>query len=177
MNEPRETGRGSAIEWGSGDSNSWNYINRLNETFVRTVRAQGSSQNRERLLMLPGYCASSSYDAIANIKLDDSGCNFDPETLKPLLNQLNAIYQQLLSMGKDVSDIKLGINLVASLVEPLGADVSAIYNLLVTNMPKFFEKADEIIDAINKHKCCECNCNGNNHNEGLIDDITSLMNC
>ena len=69
MNEPRETGRGSAIEWGSGDSNSWNYINRLNEVFVRTVRAQGSSQNQERLLMLPGYAASSSYDAINNIQI------------------------------------------------------------------------------------------------------------
>ncbi|ADU21423.1 cellulase family glycosylhydrolase [Ruminococcus albus] len=75
MNEPRETGRGSAIEWGSGDSNSWNYINRLNETFVRTVRAQGSSQNRERLLMLPGYCASSSYDAINNIAIPNNAGN------------------------------------------------------------------------------------------------------
>lgn len=75
MNEPRETGKGSAVEWGSGDDNSRTYINNLNEIFVNTVRGQGSSQNNERLLMLPGYCASSDINAINAIKIPQNSGN------------------------------------------------------------------------------------------------------
>ncbi|SFC96268.1 glycoside hydrolase family 5 protein [Ruminococcus albus] len=78
MNEPRQLSNPSVQQWGDGSGDggySWNYINRLNETFVRTVRAQGSSQNRERLLMLPGYCASSNYDAINNIAIPSNAGN------------------------------------------------------------------------------------------------------
>lgn len=75
MNEPRETGKGSSVEWGGGDYNSWQYINNLNAKFVSTVRNQGSSQNRERLLMLPGYCASSNYDTINNIAIPANSGN------------------------------------------------------------------------------------------------------
>ncbi len=75
MNEPRETGKGSAVEWGSGDDNSRTYINNLNEIFVNTVRGQGSSQNSERLLMLPGYCASSDINAINAIKIPQNSGN------------------------------------------------------------------------------------------------------
>lgn len=74
MNEPRETGNPNNSEWGGGDTNSWNYINKLNEVFVNTVRNQGSASNAERLLMLPGYCASNSVTTINNIAVpEDSG--------------------------------------------------------------------------------------------------------
>ncbi len=75
MNEPRQTGLGSSVEWGSGDNYSRTYINNLNSVFIDTVRGQGSAANGERLLMLPGYCASSSTDAITNIAIPDGSGN------------------------------------------------------------------------------------------------------
>ncbi len=69
MNEPRQTGLGSSVEWGAGDSNSQAYINNLNAQFINAVRGQGSSANQERLLMLPGYCASSQAAAINAINI------------------------------------------------------------------------------------------------------------
>ena len=75
MNEPRQTGLGGDVEWGAGDNNSRAYINNLNEVFVDTVRGQGSSQNKERLLMLPGYCASSQADAVRGINVPSDGGN------------------------------------------------------------------------------------------------------
>ncbi len=75
MNEPRQTGLGSSVEWGSGDNNSRDYINRLNSVFVQTVRSQGSSANNERLLMLPGYCASSDVNAIRGIQIPANSGN------------------------------------------------------------------------------------------------------
>ncbi len=75
MNEPRQTGLGSSVEWGSGDSNSQAYINNLNAIFVNTIRNQGSTANSERLLMLPGYCASSSAAAINAIAIPSNGGN------------------------------------------------------------------------------------------------------
>lgn len=75
MNEPRQKGLGSSVEWGTGDSYSRAYINNLNEVFVDTIRAQGSSQNSERLLMIPGYCASSQADAIRAIEIPADGGN------------------------------------------------------------------------------------------------------
>ncbi|NLT08311.1 MAG: cellulase family glycosylhydrolase, partial [Ruminococcus sp.] len=70
MNEPRQTGNASVSQWGNGEGDngySWNYINKLNAKFVETVRKQGSSSNKERLLMLPGYCASSDMKAIRSV--------------------------------------------------------------------------------------------------------------
>jgi aryl-phospho-beta-D-glucosidase BglC (GH1 family) len=78
MNEPRQTGNSAVAEWGNGSGDngySWQYINNLNAAFVRTVRAQGSSQNRERLLMLPGYCATSDYQGISNIAIPNNAGN------------------------------------------------------------------------------------------------------
>ncbi|MBQ7002654.1 MAG: cellulase family glycosylhydrolase [Oscillospiraceae bacterium] len=75
MNEPRQKGLGSSVEWGTGDSYSRQYINNLNAVFVNTVRSQGSSQNKERLLMLPGYCASSGADAVRNIAIPEGSGN------------------------------------------------------------------------------------------------------
>ncbi len=75
MNEPRQTGLGSSVEWGAGDDNSRRYINNLNAVFVNTVRGQGSSANNERLLMLPGYCASSDPNAIRGIEIPANSGN------------------------------------------------------------------------------------------------------
>lgn len=72
MNEPRQTANPSVQEWGDGsgdDGYSWSYINNLNKLFVDTVRGNGSAANKERLLMLPGYVASSSETAIRHIEI------------------------------------------------------------------------------------------------------------
>ncbi len=75
MNEPRQTGLGGSVEWGAGDNNSRGYINKLNAEFVKSVRGQGSSANAERLLMLPGYCASSDPSAIRAIEIPANSGN------------------------------------------------------------------------------------------------------
>ena len=75
MNEPRQTGLGSSVEWGTGDNYSRKYINDLNAEFIKTVRGQGSAQNAERMLMLPGYCASSSAEAINAIEIPSGAGN------------------------------------------------------------------------------------------------------
>ena len=75
MNEPRQTGLGGSVEWGAGDDNSRRYINNLNAVFVNTIRNQGSSANAERLLMLPGYCATSDVNAIRAIEIPANGGN------------------------------------------------------------------------------------------------------
>lgn len=75
MNEPRETNNPSNSEWGDGDANSWNYINRLNDVFVDTVRNQGSAYNKERLLMLPGYHAGNSVSTVEAIEVPEGAGN------------------------------------------------------------------------------------------------------
>jgi len=75
MNEPRQTGLGSSIEWGGGDKKSWKYVNSLNQVFVNTVRGQGSAANAERLLMLPGYGASSNIATVKSIEVPKNGGN------------------------------------------------------------------------------------------------------
>ena len=78
MNEPRQTGNSAVSEWGNGSGDggyTWQYINNLNAAFVNTVRSQGSSQNKERLLMLPGYCASNDRTAISNIAIPSNAGN------------------------------------------------------------------------------------------------------
>lgn len=72
MNEPRQTGNPNVNEWGSGDAASREYINKLEKVFVETVRGQGSAANSERLLMLPGYCASSDANAVSAIETPSS---------------------------------------------------------------------------------------------------------
>ena len=78
MNEPRQTGNPAVAEWGNGTGDggyTTQYINNLNAVFVNTVRNQGSAQNQERLLMLPGYCASSDFTAIRNIEIPENAGN------------------------------------------------------------------------------------------------------
>ncbi len=78
MNEPRQTGNPNVSEWGDGTEDGGytsKYINDLNAVFVNTVRGQGSAANQERLLMLPGYCASSSTKSIRNIEIPANAGN------------------------------------------------------------------------------------------------------
>lgn len=85
LNEPRQTGLGSDIEWGSGDDSSRAYINTLNGIFIETVRNQGTDENAERLLMLPGYCADADYEALAAIEVPekDDHIAFSVHAYKP----------------------------------------------------------------------------------------------
>lgn len=78
MNEPRQTKNPSVGEWGDGTGDggyTTSYINKLNAVFVDTVRSNGSAANKERLLMLPGYCASNSATAIRNIEIPNGAGN------------------------------------------------------------------------------------------------------
>jgi len=61
MNEPRE--KGAPDEWDGGDAFTWEYLNKLNEVFVRTVRSHGSAANKERLLMITGQGAIANNEA------------------------------------------------------------------------------------------------------------------
>lgn len=78
MNEPRQTKNPSVSEWGNGSGDNgytWSYINKLNAKFVEAVRGQGSQDNKDRLLMLPGYCASSDPTAIKAIEIPANAGN------------------------------------------------------------------------------------------------------
>ncbi len=78
MNEPRQTGNPNVNQWGNGSGDNgytWNYINKLNAKFIETVRGQGSDANKERLLMCPGYCASSDIDAIRAVQFPANSGN------------------------------------------------------------------------------------------------------
>ena len=74
MNEPRQT-YDSSVEWGNGDSYSWSYINALNKVFIDTVRASDSDNNKNRLLMIPGYHASDNYNAVNAIEIPENSGN------------------------------------------------------------------------------------------------------
>lgn len=78
MNEPRQTGNPNVSEWGNGSGDngySWQYINNLNKVFADTVRGQGSSANKERLLMMPAYVATSDSTAIKNLQIPENAGN------------------------------------------------------------------------------------------------------
>ena len=74
MNEPRQT-YDPSVEWGAGDTYSWQYINDLNAIFVDVVSGQGSAENSERVLMLPGYVASSNPDTVRQIAIPEGSGN------------------------------------------------------------------------------------------------------
>ena len=66
LNEPRR--QNTSIEWTGGDEESRNCVNKLNQDFVNAVRATGGN-NEKRLLMIPGYAASSSDVVLKSIKI------------------------------------------------------------------------------------------------------------
>lgn len=68
MNEPRI--EGSAAEWNGGTADERDAVNKLNAAFTKLIRNSGGN-NKYRFLMLPGYAASSSDNALNGIKLPD----------------------------------------------------------------------------------------------------------
>lgn len=66
MNEPRMVG--TPNEWNGGNQEGHDVVNALGQAFVETVRLTGGN-NLYRQLMVPGYAASSSTNALKAIKL------------------------------------------------------------------------------------------------------------
>ena len=57
MNEPRA--KGTSHEWWGPQQNEVDTINKLDADFVQLIRSSSSENNKNRLLMVPGYCASA----------------------------------------------------------------------------------------------------------------------
>lgn len=65
LNEPRKVG--DPAEWNGGDSEGWNFVNEMNDLFVKTIRATGGN-NALRHLMIPTYAACTMDGAINNFR-------------------------------------------------------------------------------------------------------------
>ncbi|KAG4090189.1 endoglucanase B [Neocallimastix lanati (nom. inval.)] len=65
MNEPRKVG--DPAEWNGGDYEGWNFVNEMNDLFVKTIRSTGGN-NALRHLMIPTYAACINDGAINNFK-------------------------------------------------------------------------------------------------------------
>lgn len=68
MNEPRA--KGTNYEW-TGNKACYEAVNYLDQLFVDTVRQNGKGYNGERMLMVPGYAASSNPSVLKSIKLPE----------------------------------------------------------------------------------------------------------
>ena len=64
MNEPRM--KDTRVEW-TGNKDGFDAVNYLNQVFVDTIRTNPKGNNAERCLMVPGYAASSSRQAMSAI--------------------------------------------------------------------------------------------------------------
>lgn len=67
-NEPRKVG--TPLEWNGGDREGREVVNAMNMAFVETIRNAGGS-NPYRLLMIPGYAAAATKEALAAIEVPD----------------------------------------------------------------------------------------------------------
>lgn len=68
MNEPRLFG--SEYEWTAGTSELQEIVNRLNTTFIETVRKSGG-KNEKRYLLIPPYGSSSEVEAMSALTITD----------------------------------------------------------------------------------------------------------
>lgn len=68
MNEPRL--RGSEHEWDAGTPELRAMVNRLNRTFVETVRETGG-ENRNRYLMISAYATGTETEALDDLEVPD----------------------------------------------------------------------------------------------------------
>lgn len=68
LNEPRK--KGTVYEWNGGDMEGREVVNHFMQVFVDTVRATGGN-NTYRHLMVCGYAASSSTEALKSIDLPE----------------------------------------------------------------------------------------------------------
>ena len=64
MNEPRM--KDTRVEW-TGNQEGFDAVNYLNQVFVDTIRTDPKGNNAERCLMVPGYAAASSRQAMSAI--------------------------------------------------------------------------------------------------------------
>ncbi|NLT08193.1 MAG: cellulase family glycosylhydrolase [Ruminococcus sp.] len=69
MNEPRA--KGTTHEWWGPQQNEVDTINNLNADFVKLIRSSDSPYAKNRLLMIPGYCASSDSTIYSKIVVPD----------------------------------------------------------------------------------------------------------
>ncbi|HBB71726.1 MAG TPA: endoglucanase [Ruminococcus sp.] len=65
MNEPRA--QGTTHEWWGPEESEVETINKLNADFVNLIRSSDSPYAKNRLLMIPGYCAGSDVSMISLI--------------------------------------------------------------------------------------------------------------
>jgi len=68
MNEPRAQEKD--YEW-TGTAACYEAVNYLDQLFVETVRGNGKGYNNERMLMVPGYAASSNPTVLKALKLPE----------------------------------------------------------------------------------------------------------
>ncbi len=68
LNEPRT--KGSAKEWSGGTPEERDYVNRLNKSFVDTVRATGGN-NEKRLLLVTTYGGANMPEVINQLEVPD----------------------------------------------------------------------------------------------------------
>lgn len=69
QNEPRKVG--TDVEWNDGDAEGRDVVNRVNFACYEAIRNSGGS-NPYRMIMLPGYAASSSTKALEGWKKPDN---------------------------------------------------------------------------------------------------------
>ena len=69
LNEPRVIG--SSEEWTGGSPGTREIVNKLNFDFIETIRSLDGN-NKLRHLMIPGYAASSSTQALKDIKIPEN---------------------------------------------------------------------------------------------------------
>jgi len=72
LNEPRKVG--DPVEWTGGDSEGWDFVNQMNELFVKTIRGC-SGENAKRHLMIPTYAATTQDGAINAFKFPSGDSN------------------------------------------------------------------------------------------------------
>ncbi len=103
LNEPRK--KGTAVEWTGGDKEGREVVNHFAQVFVDTVRATGGN-NAERHLMVTGYAASSSRDALKSIQLpEDDKLIVSVHAYTPYNFALNTKGTDRWDVDKDAKDI------------------------------------------------------------------------
>ncbi len=103
LNEPRK--KGTAVEWTGGDKEGREVVNHFAQVFVNTVRATGGN-NAERHLMVTGYAASSSRDALKSMKLPkDDKLIISVHAYTPYDFALNTKGTDQWDVNKDAKDI------------------------------------------------------------------------
>ncbi|MBR3970177.1 MAG: glycoside hydrolase family 5 protein, partial [Ruminococcus sp.] len=69
MNEPRA--KGTDHEWWGPTKEETDTINKINADAIDVIRATGDDNNDSRLIMIPGYCASSDTSMMSKIVVPD----------------------------------------------------------------------------------------------------------